>query len=39
MQEKDITDCRKMVDTYGKSVRDIENDLAGNISQEKNEDS
>lgn len=39
MQEKEITDCRKMVDTYGKSVRDIENDLAGNISQEKTEDS
>lgn len=39
MQEKDITDARKIVETYSKSVRDIENDLAGNVSQEKNEDS
>lgn len=32
MQEKDIADARKMVETYTKSVRDIENDLAGNVS-------
>ena len=39
MQEKDLQDARKIVDTYGKSVKDIENELNGNaVSKEKTED-
>jgi intraflagellar transport protein 74 len=30
MQEKEISDSRKIVETYTKSIRDIENDLSGN---------
>ena len=30
MQEKELADSRKIVETYTKSIRDIENDLSGN---------
>jgi intraflagellar transport protein 74 len=38
MQEKEVADARKIVETYNKSIKDIENDLAGNATQEKTED-